>query len=228
MGSMRAAAMLWTGGKDCALAMYEAASGGYDVRCLVTFAPPEPKFLAHPLSVMKLQAEAMGLPHIVHTIREPWDEGYEKALRQLRASARIDGVITGDIAEVDGMPNWILERTRAISMHAHMPLWGRDRETLLRRLVQAGFRAIVCCVDTRRLDAGWVGRALDEAAVAELRRLGSSNGLDLCGENGEYHTLVVDGPLFERPIEICTSTMRMAGALAYLDPCMPPLAGAAA
>lgn len=219
--------MLWTGGKDCALAMYEAGSSGYDIRCLVTFAPPEPRFLAHPLGVMKLQAQSIGVPHHVLSVDPPYEAGYEEALRRLREMTGIEVVVSGDIAEVNGMPNWIGERTRAVAMRAHMPLWGRDRDSLLERLLQADFRVIVSCVDTRRLAAVWVGRVLDEAAIAELRRIRRSNGLDLCGENGEYHTLVLDGPLFARGIELHARETRTAGILAYLEPGMPAFAAAA-
>lgn len=220
--------MLWTGGKDCMLAMCEARSSGYDIRCLVTFAPPEPRFLAHPLGVMKLQARSLGLPHYVLSMEEPCEAGYEEALRRLREMTGIEVVVSGDIAEVNGMPNWIRERTLAVSMRVHMPLWGRDRDSVLQRLLQAEFRVIVSCVDTRRLAAVWVGRMLDEATIAELRRIRRSNGIDLCGENGEYHTLVLDGPLFARGIELHARGTRTAGVLAYLDPGMPALAAAAA
>lgn len=219
--------MLWTGGKDSALALYEARLSGYDIRCLATFAPPEPRFLAHPLAVIELQAKSVGLPHHVLSVDQPYEAGYERALRRLREVTDIDEVVTGDIAEVDGMPNWILERTRAVSMRAHRPLWGRDRESLLRALLQAGFRVIVSCVETRRLAAQWVGRTLDEAAIAELSLIRRGNGLDLCGENGEYHTLALDGPLFDRGIELHGRTTRTAGTLAYLEPGMPALAAAA-
>lgn len=219
--------MLWTGGKDCALAMYEAGLSGCDIRCLATFAPPEPRFLAHPLSVLKRQAQSIGLPHYVLSVEKPWETGYEEALRRLHRMTGIDTVVTGDIAEVGGMPNWIRERTGATSMHAHMPLWSRDRHDLLQRLLASGFRAVVSCVDTGRLDARWVGRVLDAAAVRDLQRIREDNGLDLCGENGEYHTLVVDGPLFERSIDLNPWSTQMAGALAYMAPSLPALAGAA-
>ncbi len=78
------AAMLWTGGKDSAMALYEADQNGYCVRCLVTFAPPEPDFLAHPLSFIKMQAQALALPHYVLPINAPFEQSYETGLRRLR------------------------------------------------------------------------------------------------------------------------------------------------
>jgi uncharacterized protein (TIGR00290 family) len=209
--------MLWTGGKDSALALYEAGRGGYRVRCLVTFAPPEPDFLAHPLAVVAMQARALALPYRVLTVRAPFEAGYEAGLRRLRDEMGIDCVVTGDIAEVNGNPNWIRERCRSVGMSAHTPLWGRDRHGLLRQLRERGFKARFSFVDTRWLDASWVGRELDDAAVAELHAVRARTGLDLCGEQGEYHTLVVYGPGFARAIDIRSYSARIAGSLACME-----------
>ncbi len=213
---MKPAAVLWTGGKDSALALHAAAAHGCEARCLVTFAPPEPDFLAHPLPVMALQARSLGLPHRVLTVAKPFETGYEAALRTLRDEAGIECVVTGDIAAVDGRPNWIAERCHAVGMQACLPQWGRDREALLGQLLEAGFRVRISCVDTQRLDADWVGRELDAEAIAGLRSIHLRNGLDMCGENGEYHTLVVDGPSFARPVAIRDWTLKIAGPLAYM------------
>lgn len=208
--------MLWTGGKDSALAMYEATQTGYDIRCLVTFAPPEGDFLAHPLSVIKLQAKAIGLPHYVLPISAPFESGYEVALGRLKNEMGIECVVTGDIAHVDGQPNWIRERCRPVGLDVHTPLWGRARHALLRQLLDSGFMVRFSCVDTRRLDAHWVGRELDDAAIEELQGVRERNGLDLCGEQGEYHTLVVDGPMFSRRLDIRAFSACCSGRLAYL------------
>lgn len=216
---MENAAILWTGGKDSSLALYEANRNGYFVRCLVTFAPPETDFLAHPLGFIKMQAQALGLPHFVFPISVPFDSGYEISLRKLRDEMGIDCVVTGDIAEVDGYPNWIRERSNPVGMNVHMPLWGRDRNDLLRQLLDQGFKARFSCVRTRRLDESWVGRELNDFAIAELRVIGERTGLDLCGEEGEYHTLVTDGPQFTRGIDIRSYSIRTADSLAYMDIC---------
>lgn len=211
------AAMLWTGGKDSALALHEAVRDGGRVSCLVTFAPAQPTFRAHPLAVMQWQAQVLGLPHHVVTVTEPFDAGYDHALRHLRDACGIDTVITGDIAEVNGRPNWIRERCARVGLHARTPLWNRDRDQLLQQLRAAGLRAVISCVDTRRLDADWVGRELDDAAIAGLRALREQRGIDLCGENGEYHTIVIDGPRFAQPLDIGGGVRRTQGSLAWLD-----------
>jgi diphthine-ammonia ligase len=214
---MKNAAMLWTGGKDSALALFEASRSGYDVRCLVTFAPPEPDFLAHPLAFMKLQAEELGLPHHVLLVREPFEEGYETHLRAMRNEIGIDAVVTGDIAEVNGAPNWIRERSRPVGMEVHTPLWGRDRQTLLEQLLNHRFAVRFSCVKKRWLAESWVGRTLDESAIAELRTVRERTGLDLCGEEGEYHTLVTDGPQFSQAIQVKAYSVRATDALAFME-----------
>ena len=109
------AAVLWTGGKDCALALHEARRSGLPVEELVTFAPPSPVFLAHPLPFLKLQAAAMGLRHRVVTIRPPAEDGYTQAVKALQSEG-IGTLVTGDIAEVEGRPNWMREVSRGTGL----------------------------------------------------------------------------------------------------------------
>lgn len=214
---MRNAAMLWTGGKDSSLALCEATENGYNVRYLVTFAPQDAGFLAHPLPFIELQAEALALPHRTLTVREPFEESYETQLRWLRDEMNITAVITGDIAEVNGNQNWICERCRRIGMNVHRPLWGCDRLGVLQQLLARKLKIRFSCVNTRWLDDRWVGRELDEQAIAELRVIRQRTGLDLCGENGEYHTLVTDAPQFRRAVGILSYSKREKGSLAYME-----------
>lgn len=211
------AAVLWTGGKDSALALHEARRDGCRVRCLVTFVPPEADFLAHPLAVMQLQAQALGLPHFLWPVREPFHEGYEAGLRWLKEAQGIDTVITGDIAEVGGHPNWIRERSRPVGMRVITPLWGRARMELLQRLLAWRFSVVFSCVQTRWLTADWVGRELDPAAIAALGAARNRNGLDLCGEEGEYHTIVTDAPDFNCRLRLVASRVREREQLACLE-----------
>jgi diphthine-ammonia ligase len=214
--SVQNAAMLWTGGKDSAMALYEAGQNGYCVLCLVTFAPPEPDFLAHPLSFIKMQAQALALPHHVLSISAPFEQSYETSLRRLRDEMGIGCVITGDITAANGSPNWIRERSRPVGMSVHTPLWERDQNILLQQLLDRGFKARFSCAKTGWLDESWIGRELNASALAELRSIRERNGLDLCGEEGEYHTLVTDGPGFTRSIDIRSYSTRIAGPLAYM------------
>ena len=196
------AAVLWTGGKDSALAHYEASLAGYAITRLVTFAPENPGFLAHPLKVMQYQAQALGLPHEVIQVSEPYDKNYTAAISALHDKQRIDVLVTGDIAEVDHQPNWIRECSAGTGVEVVTPVWDYDREALLRRLISADFKVIFSCVKSPWLTASWLGREITRETIEELRMLNASTGLDLCGENGEFHTITLDAPLFRRRITI--------------------------
>ncbi len=207
---------MWTGGKDCSLALHEVRRSGLDVRELVTFAPPEPVFLAHPLPFLKRQAAAMGLPHRTFEITSPAAEGYGRALRELKEEG-IEALVTGDIAEVEGHPNWVREVGREVGLGVHTPLWGRARRALLRDLLGAGFKTVFSLVKKPWFDRSWVGRGLDERAVSELEGMAAGTSMDLCGENGEYHTLVLDGPTFKTGLRIAAFDVREKEGMLYMD-----------
>lgn len=209
--------VLWTGGKDSSLALYEAALAGYPISGLVTFVPENPQFLAHPLSVMRCQAEALGLPHHTLTVRKPFKESYIAGIRLLQKRDRVDRLMTGDIAEVDGLPNWIRECSASCGVEVLTPLWGRDRLELLRRLLSLRFQVIFSCVKKPWFTEEWLGMELDQETVERLRRIQAETGLDLCGEQGEYHTLVLDGPLFKKRIRIEAYSKHTEGSFWYLE-----------
>jgi diphthine-ammonia ligase len=210
------AAVLWTGGKDSCLALYEARLRGYQVERLVTFVPSQGQFRAHPLEVMELQAQALALPHHTVEIREPYKAAYQEAIATLRERWATGTLVTGDMAEVDGHPNWIAECCAGSETSILTPLWGGDRMALLNRFISCGFKAVFSCVRTAWLAPEWVGRSLDGEATADLSVLAGDNGLDICGEQGEYHTLVLNGPLFEKRIRLDACSTVVDGDLAYL------------
>jgi diphthine-ammonia ligase len=211
------AAVLWTGGKDSCLALYEASQRGFQVERLITFVPEEGNFRAHPLEFLGLQAQALGLPLHTLKITEPYREAYQESIAALRERWAIRTLITGDIGEVDGYPNWIGETCAGSDVSVCTPLWGRDGTGLLNRFLSCGFRAVFSCVRAPWLTPDWVGRILDAEAVAELSALTRDNDFDVCGEQGEYHTLVLDGPLFEKRVRIAVSCTKKEDDLAYLD-----------
>ncbi|MGN5139922.1 hypothetical protein ACTG15_18595 [Aeromonas sp. 164P] len=208
--------LLWSGGKDAMLALCHAREAGHQVVALATFAPPAPRFLAHPLSQVRRQAAALALPHLLVTIEAPFDLGYEQALAKLKEEWQLDGVVTGDIDSVGGAPNWIRERCRPLGLTVHTPLWQLSREALLADLLARGIVAHLSCVDTKVLASEWVGRTLDAATLAELQLLATSQGFDACGEQGEYHTMVTDGPGFATPLRLDGWQVARQDHLAYL------------
>jgi diphthine-ammonia ligase len=214
---VKRATVLWTGGKDSALAFYEAQALGYDIVNLLTFAPSQPRFLAHPVSIMKRQADSIGLPHFIEEIAEPAREGYEKAILEWKKTHHIDALVTGDIAEVDGYPNWIRECSNKADLEVLTPLWGRDRAKILDQLIGSGFEVIFSLVKKPWLSEEWVGRRIDLQSIRELKAISAGTGLDICGENGEYHTLVLNAPYFRKPIAINRISKVVRDNLAYLE-----------
>jgi diphthine-ammonia ligase len=214
---MTPAAVLWTGGKDSGLALQEACSSGYDVRCLITFTPPAPQFNAHPIGFMKAQAQAMNLPHHTVTVRRPYRESYVSALGKLVEDYGVGSVVTGDTGEVDGHPNWVGECGREAGVDVAAPLWGVDGVEVLDRLLDRDYRLVFSCVRRPWFTPDWVGRMLDRDAAEQLRQMSAASGVDVCGEQGEYHTLLLDGPQFRRSIRILSYTRRVRDELAYMD-----------
>ncbi len=210
-------AVLWTGGKDSSLAFYEAEMLGHKINCLVTFALSEERFLAHPLDFIRLQSQALGFPHYEIDVREPLDGSYENAISSLKKQHGIDTLVTGDIGEVAGHdPNWIVERAARCDVKVFRPLWQKDRIELLNRLLALRFKVVFSCVKRPWFTNEWLGLELSPDLVECLRQMSERTGLDICGEQGEYHTLVVDGPQFRKRIHIESYSKRVEGSVMYI------------
>ena len=210
------ATVLWTGGKDSALALYEARLSGYTIINLVTFIPDGADFLAHPLSFMEAQAQALGLPHRAISISEPFKENYEKAISSIQEVFKVGTLVTGDISPVDGFPNWIRDRSLPSEMKVFTPLWEQDRRTILQRLLSLRFRVIFSGVKKPWLTDDWLGREINDVYLDQLSVLGRETGMDLCGEQGEYHTLVLDGPPFLKRIEVKAYSKEVKDSMTYM------------
>lgn len=212
----RRAIVLWTGGKDSCLALHLTADAGLEIAALVTFTPREPRFLAHPLELIRLQAESLGIPHRTEVVDPPYADGYRRGLQRAAARAGAGAIVTGDIDRVDGHDNFIAEHARALSLHAVLPLWQWPRERVLRGILEQELEVAVSCVRARELGAAWIGRRLDAAAQRELLALAAAGAIDSCGENGEYHTMVLDGRRFRRRIRLDGARAEAAGDLWHL------------
>ena len=207
------AVVLWTGGKDCNLALHEAKIAGYDIVGLVTFMMGDGKFKAHPIDVMKLQAKALGIQHISVSVAEPYTESYEEAIRKLKEEQGIATLVTGDIAEIHGDFNWITERSKPSGVKVYLPLWHLDRGQVLQRILSSGFKVIFSCVKEPWFSAEWLCKELNEKTAVALRTIPN---LDLCGEQGEYHTLVLDGPGYKAEIKIDSFTTCKENEIFYM------------
>ena len=213
----RRASVLWTGGKDSSLAFHEAQLAGFEIDSLITFVPTNPVFLAHPLDFMKHQAEAIDLPHKLIEIKEPYKESYKEAFRSLKEEQGVDTVVTGDIDEVDGLPNWVMECGKSADINVETPLWKMERAEVLKRLIQNQFKVIFSCVKNPWFTKDWIGKEITPQQVSRLDELNQTKGADICGENGEYHTLVCDGPFFQKRISIDSFSASQKDDLMYIN-----------
>ncbi|MDO8536194.1 MAG: diphthine--ammonia ligase [Candidatus Omnitrophota bacterium] len=212
------ASVLWTGGKDSALALYKASLAGHEIVNLLTFAPRSAVFLAHPISFMKYQAEAMGISHVKVITDPPLEDGYESAIRSFKEKYKIGALITGDISQVDSMPNWVRQRCAGTSIDVLTPLWGMERSGLFKELISLRFKVIISCVKLGSLGGEWLGRELDDDALEDLKKIHAKTGLDICGENGEYHTMVLDGPLFRKTLSVGGYSKHETDSVMYIKP----------
>ncbi len=190
------AAVLWTGGKDSALA-FQVSLNLHDIRRLVCFVPADNRqFLAHPTELMALQARKIGTPIEFVPISEPYPLSYRQQIEAIRDTG-IEVLITGDISTVGGMPNWIDEVAEGL-VEVHKPLWELDRHAILDMLISNKFKVVCSLAYKKHFQQTIVGRYLDAERISELKQL----PIDACGEQGEYHTWVLDAPFFKAPVQL--------------------------
>jgi diphthine-ammonia ligase len=192
----------WSGGKDSCLAMYRAVTAGARPRALLAMLDESgERSRSHGLrlSVLRAQAEAQGLPLV--TGSATWDD-YERTFIRVLEGLQAAGVEAGVFGDIDLDPHreWEEKVCEAVGMKAFLPLWQGDRLALLEELLVAGFRAMIVTVKEDQLDREFLGKTIDRDLVEKLR----AAGVDPCGENGEYHTLITDGPGFSAPLQLTT------------------------
>jgi len=211
-------AVSWSGGKESCLACYKAMAGGSDIAFLVTFLW-ETRFVCHPLSLMRLQSKALGIPHVKVKVKEPYFKEYREAISRFIKEDGIEGIVTGDISVVDSFHKWQIDDVcKGLSVNVVKPLWGLDRYQILNELVSKGFKAVFTCVRQPWFDEKWVGRELDRGYLKDLKELKVKHGIDLCGERGEYHTIIIDAPIFKEVIQISKFSKEKKGSLFFMKP----------
>ncbi|OGX88196.1 Dph6-related ATP pyrophosphatase [Hymenobacter glacialis] len=192
----------WSGGKDSALALYKVRQAGqYEVQTLLTsISEPYQRISMHGVRVALLdqQVASIGLPcHLLVLPEMPTMEAYEQHMTTTLQDLQRQGAtvsIFGDIFLAD-LRRYREEQLARLSLQAAFPLWGVPTTALIREFLDLGFKTITTCVNEKYLDQSFVGRVIDEQFLRDLPA-----GVDPCGENGEFHTFVFDGPIFTRPI----------------------------
>ncbi len=196
-------AVSWSGGMESALACHKVIKQGYNVAYLVVFVTETWPAFCHPLFIMELQAEALEIPLLKLEVKEPYEQSYREAISNLIEREGIEGIVTGDIFVVDDLHGrWMDRVTEGLDISVIMPLWNQDTDKVLNEEISSGFRSIFTCLGRQWFTEEWLGRELNKNSVKDLKELARENGMDYCGENGEYHTMTIDGPIFKRRIEI--------------------------
>jgi diphthine-ammonia ligase len=213
MGTMKVFSS-WSGGKESCLACYKAMQEGHELASLLTMVTTTGSYTrSHRVSreLLMVQSRAIGIP--LHQRRASWDtyeREFVKALTSLKRQG-VEGGIFGDLFLREHR-EWVERVCTETGIVPLLPLWGMDGKDLLCEFIEAGFEAIVIAVRNHIMNDHWLGKRVDGEFMEQMEK----GGVDVCGENGEYHTLVVDGPIFRRRIDIRESRITRRKTMAFL------------
>ncbi len=194
--------MNWSGGKDSALCLYKALqSNQYNIQCLLTNVNAiHNRISMHGVRRNLLEAQAASIGIALQTIElpeQPSMEEYEemmmKKLFQLKSSG-FNKAIFGDIF-LEDLKNYREQKLKQLDIDCIFPLWKKNTTELLKEFIALDFKAIIVCVNENYLNKSFCGRLIDESLLNDLPAK-----VDVCGENGEFHSFVFDGPIFKQPI----------------------------
>ncbi|MBI5143768.1 MAG: diphthine--ammonia ligase [Candidatus Omnitrophica bacterium] len=193
------AVSLWSGGKDSCFAEYKARSLGYEILALFNFTKvDENNSLSHGLSseIIRKQAEVIGIPIVQKAMpQENYRQEFKNIIGAWKKERGIEGIVFGDIY-LEEHKNWIDKICQELEVEAIMPIWGRDTKELIMEIIDSGFEAIVVSTRADILGKEWLGRKIDKEFIEQL-----SPEIDPCGEKGEFHTFVYNGPTFKNRVE---------------------------
>lgn len=221
----------WSGGKDSSLALWTLRREGAEpVALLTTINEDYDRISIHGVrrELLHTQAAAVGLPLVeveipTACVNEVYEERMAAAMSSTapgppdaagRVAPPLAGVETFAFADLflADIRAYREQRLEAAGRQAIFPVWGRDTAELAREFVAAEFGATLVTVDTDQLDASFVGRRFDGALLDDLHE-----GVDPCGENGEFHTFVDSGPIFAAPVPVALGELRDEGRFVYRD-----------
>ena len=209
----------WSGGKDCAWALHllrkqdDIEIAG--IFTIIDAATNRVSMHRFGEELLEAQAAAMGLPLTKLFIPDPCpNDEYEKVMGGFvkRTKAReISAIAFGDLF-LEDIRNYREEKLAGTGIEAIFPLWSLDTTQLAREMVDCGLRAYITSVDTKQLDASFVGRIYDPKFLDDLPA-----GVDPCGEHGEFHSFVYDGPMFVKPVDVRTGEITRNNEFVYAD-----------
>ncbi len=205
----------WSGGKDSAMAYYRAMqAGGVPKRLWTMFEVDKERSKSHalPFAVVEAQAGKLGVPLMIRGAS--WSSYEDQFLDAMQACKEldIDHAVFGDIDLEDHL-QWVQKTCAKVGMEAVHPLWLEPRRSLLEEFVAAGFEAYIVVVNTKMMPAHFIGRKFTVELMDDLDAL----GIDSCGESGEFHTVVVDGPIFSERVPVVFAGQHERDGYVFLD-----------
>lgn len=205
----------FSGGKDSCLAIYRAIHAGGDAKKLITmFTEGGERSRSHGLrlSVVTAQSQAMNIPLL--TRATSWND-YEKHFTAALTSVKKEGVkrvVFGDI-DLQEHRDWEEHTCDGVGLHPFLPLWLEERRSLLGEFLELGFCAMIIAVKENVLPTSLLGKTLSRTVIEEIE----NQGADACGEEGEYHTLVYDGPIFQSSLQLTQGEEVLRDGYWFLD-----------
>lgn len=187
--------MSYSCGKDSNLALYRMIKQGYIPSALLVTADKASNSWFHkvPKNLIKEVSKALNIPLLlIECDGKDYEKEFEDALIRAKEEFKVSSCVFGDI-DLEHHRAWGEDRCKIANIEAKFPLWGEDREKLTYEFIDSNFKAVIKKVRLEKLDTSFLGRELTKDVICEIVNLGS----DACGENGEYHTFVFDGPIFD-------------------------------
>ena len=196
----------WSGGKDSCFACYKAIQEGHEVVNLLIMMSDLSISNFHMIrsDMLDAQSQAIGIPIVKWTTTpDTYEQEFKKALLEMKAKG-VEGIVTGDVFDVAlHEAGWLDRICKEVGLTPVRPLWHRDTQQILEEFINASFKATVVRIVTNLLSMDWLGKEINKKFLDDLLKLGT---VDPCGEHGEFHTFVTDGPLFKKQrIEILES-----------------------
>ncbi len=209
----------WSGGKDSCLACYLAATSGLEVSYLANMLTEDGKRSwthGQTTELLQTQAEAIGIPLIQ---QRTTTAGYETEFKNMVLALKQKGISGGVFGDIDMEEHrqWVERVCQEVAITPHLPLWGQSQDKIMSNFIDLGFEAIVVAAKANLFGEEILGRKVDLDFIKYLKELGKTEDVTLCGEAGEYHTLVIDGPLFQRRLEIVETRKVLREGTRFLE-----------
>jgi diphthine-ammonia ligase len=209
----------WSGGKDCNYARYLAERRGLEVQYLLNMVSEDGKLSwSHnmPTEILEAQAQAIGVPLIQHrTNQADYEAVYKKAIAELKKQG-ITGGVFGDI-DFEPHREWVTRVCSEAGIEPILPLWGLSQDKIIEDFITSRHKAKVVVTKAELMGEEWLGCTVNRSFIRDLNELRQTKNITPCGEAGEYHTLVIDGPLFKKRMVIQETSKNLRDGYWFLD-----------